>query len=132
MKSANRCLSAAAVILALVAASCTHEYRVGDTAVLRGNVVAEPFFGPPNYGEDPQTDQREVAYILRLARPITVVDSSGVRRTAGEIQLIECVHSAVQRPVSVAGELDEGVSGHHRRDFILFCSNHENGHAIEH
>lgn len=44
----------------------------GDTVTLVGNVKLQTFYGPPNYGENPDTDSRETQAILLLAKPICV------------------------------------------------------------
>jgi hypothetical protein len=40
---------------------------------LSGIISTEPFYGPPNWGEDPTTDAKETAIILNLDSPIDVV-----------------------------------------------------------
>jgi hypothetical protein len=44
----------------------------GDPVTLTGKVKVQTFYGPPNYGENPDTDSRETQLILVLAEPICV------------------------------------------------------------
>src|SRR5690606_37868318 len=39
---------------------------------LKGELSVETFFGPPNFGEDPETDTKERHWILTLDKPINV------------------------------------------------------------
>ena len=39
---------------------------------LSGKVALKTFYGPPNYGENPDTDARETQAMLFLAKPICV------------------------------------------------------------
>jgi len=114
-------------MLALIAilpliASCAEPDRLGQTMSLHGSVYAEPFFGPPNYGENPDTDSREIAYILKLDKPIRVVMSDGNLEDCREVQVINYPHIPKGSDMVVSGQLDEGVSGHHRRKVIVFCA----------
>ena len=54
----------------MVAASCLH--YGGSLVTLSGKVQLQTFFGPPNYGENPATDSREIQAILLLEKPICV------------------------------------------------------------
>jgi hypothetical protein len=39
---------------------------------LEGRLINTMFFGPPNFGEDPETDSKEMTRILSLDKPINV------------------------------------------------------------
>jgi hypothetical protein len=93
-------------------------YHSGDTAAFSGTVYEEPFFGPPNYGENPETDRREVARILQLDHPIVFVDSGGTAAQIQEIHLIGFPPLA-GKDATFRGRLDEADTGHHRRRVLL-------------
>ena len=93
---------------------------------LTGKIVLRPYFGPPNYGEDPEHDEKCIGIVLRLAKPICVdglddlqVAESGVR----EIQLALLDNSwkqyqalkkaGVKGQFSVRGSLYHQFNGHH-------------------
>lgn len=93
---------------------------------LTGEIILRPYFGPPNYGEDPKHDEKCIGIILRLAKPICVnglddlrVAESGVR----EIQLALHDNSSAQYQALkkaglkgkffVRGSLYHQFNGHH-------------------
>ena len=58
--------------------SSLRDYSYGPTLVrLSGVVVYEEHYGPPNFGENPQTDRRVVVPVLHLDRAIRVVSRPG-------------------------------------------------------
>ena len=40
---------------------------------LRGKLVSKTFYGPPNYGENPESDTKKSQYILILDSPVEVI-----------------------------------------------------------
>ena len=48
-----------------------------EKVVLSGRLEAKTFLGPPGYGESPETDAKEVQYILTLVAPIDVQETKG-------------------------------------------------------
>jgi len=93
--------------------------RAGDVVELQGTVYPEKYFGPPGYGENPQTDQQEVAYILQLNPPRVFVTATADALRVHEIQLINYDRGVVGKPITIKGQLDQAISGHHRRTVIL-------------
>lgn len=87
---------------------------------LSGTVYAEPFYGPPNYGEDPATDAHEVAMIVRLDHPFQFLAAGDDHATEiREVQLVGDCRAIRQGRGLFAGTLDEAISGHHRRPVLL-------------
>ncbi len=94
---------------------------------IRGTIKLEPFYGPPNYGETPESDRQEMALILKLDAPICISSKPATPCKASEetheIQLIwpkalgawphegDCVQ--------VKGRLFRAYSGYHRRPLLL-------------
>lgn len=107
----------------------TAGHSIGDTVTLHGTVYAEHFYGPPNYGEDPQHDARETAYILKLATPLQFIRSDGKRIEVKEVQVIMLDGRRIEigKPATFRGELDEAISGHHRREVLLVCNEKSGG-----
>lgn len=90
----------------------------GDIVYLSGRAKLECFWGPPNYGEDPANDRKESACILMLDKPLRFAHSDGTELIVSEIQILgdsgtEYHDGEVVR--LLVGQLDEAVSGHHRR-----------------
>jgi hypothetical protein len=68
-------LLAASAILAstqVAAASCIEFNK--QAVALHGRVVPMQFYGPPNFGEDPKRDRKDIVAILVLDRPIWTCD----------------------------------------------------------
>src|SRR6266436_2921427 len=72
---------------------CHSISRPEDAANLSGTVYVETFFGPPNYGENPETDRIEQADILRLDRPLKFCKSDGTLVVVSEVQIIGFGHA---------------------------------------
>ncbi len=51
-----------------------------DTSVITGELKVEMFYGAPNYGECPDTDAKEYAYILYLDSAIDVRNFEGEKQ----------------------------------------------------
>jgi hypothetical protein len=50
---------------------CFHE---DERIHMNGTLVKRRFFGPPNFGENPKTDERVSVYVFRPARPLLPCD----------------------------------------------------------
>lgn len=61
--------SAYAVLIALQGACVPYAPQVVD---LKGTLVREVRYGPPNYGENPKTDKRMRIWVLKLSQPISM------------------------------------------------------------
>jgi len=96
---------------------------------LSGKVVEMSEYGPPSYGEHPETDDKLTIQILRLSTPINVkadpeddinVEAQGIR----EVQLAftsSIKHSQLDgRNVIVRGTLYHAYSGYHFRDILIY------------
>lgn len=56
---------------------------------LSGYVIQEREWGPPNFGEDPKTDSRFTATLIKLDTPLTYCHPADDWK---HIQVIDCVH----------------------------------------
>lgn len=99
--------------------------------VFEGTIIFENYFGPPNYGENPDTDSVETAIILNLVVPIKVRGNpedllnsetfSNVLRVHLVISLEEGREEILSgKKVSVTGTLFSKHTGHHRTDVLMF------------
>ena len=102
---------------------------------IKGKLTAKVFYGPPNYGEEPATDSRETAYLLKLTTSICVsgdpssdVNSEseqGVRVVQlgpGGTVTWKALSHLVGRNVEVSGTLFHAVTGHHRTEVVMNVS----------
>jgi hypothetical protein len=95
---------------------------------LEGKLRIETFFGPPNFGEDPETDSKEITRILSLDKPIKIRSRDETDSVLGpsvenvrELQLIFDGHlrKSVGKRLIVKGTLLHAHTGHHHTDVIL-------------
>jgi len=95
---------------------------------IKGRITRKPFFGPPNFGEDPKHDSKETALILHLVQPICVTNGARLENSdefdVKEIQLslidpawkqFKAIkrHIGTKRTFIVRGELFHAHTGHH-------------------
>ncbi len=98
-----------------------------EGVVLTGLVYLKTFYGPPNYGESPDTDALETQALLALDEPICV-------RASGEDSTVDAVGVSdvtlvplggigfarfSGRRVSVTGSLFSPITGHHRTAVLI-------------
>ena len=98
---------------------------------LTGTVALEEHFGPPGFGEDPQSDAREVIAVLILDMPVSVEGDPpnvGFNQTSyANVHRIQLVRGHTDPPfspyagkhVAVSGTLYEGFTGHHHTDVLI-------------
>jgi hypothetical protein len=108
------------------AAEC-EKYKVLTTR-LSGAIHIETFFGPPNYGESPETDSKEQQAILRLIKPLCTVASEddSAERDQVEVTLAPMgeinLQAFVGKRVMVSGSLFHGFTAHHHTPVLIAIS----------
>src|SRR5262249_1125480 len=90
---------------------------------LRGTVELELQYGPPNYGENPETDSRGLIAVLQLDKPVSVLGdpkSDTNTESFDNVERIQLVTLNGRRfapyqgkPVEVLGTLFAHYTGHH-------------------
>lgn len=107
-----------------------------QTVELDGRLVIQAKYGPPNYGEQPKTDEKVRIPVLVLQNPVNVLpseensyNSQAVYRTR-QIQLafIETridYKNLIGKNVVVTGSLFHAHTGHHYTDVVLSVSSIE-------
>lgn len=97
----------------------------GKPVSLSGIVEIRVFFGPPNFGEDPETDSRNIQGILFLDKPICTVEEefNDAEKEQIEVTLIPTgsldLADFAGRHVTVNGSLSHAHSGHHNTALLL-------------
>ena len=97
---------------------------------LRGILQIRVFFGPPNYGDNPNTDSRETQAVLFLTKAICTVKDEGSDDTneANQFELTLVPNQKVRlsglagRSVIVSGKLFGAHTGHHHTPLLLSLS----------
>ena len=88
-----------------------------------GEIEMRAYYGPPNYGENPDTDAKEEVPILRLAVPTNITGINGAIVEIAEMQL-DFSRSTIHMSESQGFQLVKGVlrraeTGHHHTPVIL-------------
>jgi hypothetical protein len=97
---------------------------------LTGTIVRQMEYGPPNYGEDPAHDAKEVYWYLELHDPICVggkKDHSEEMDEEKNIRKIQIVYPNgypkgdhwINHRAAIAGTLFDAVSGHHHTKVLI-------------
>lgn len=97
---------------------------------LEGRLTLVPKYGPPNYGEDPKTDEKVKVPILELAEPVNVrgnsqgeVDTESFEDVE-EVQLVFITDKIryrhlVGKRVVAKGTLFQAHTGHHYTNVLM-------------
>jgi hypothetical protein len=120
--------------LALAAVPCLH-YQ-GDPVTLSGKVTKRTFYGPPNYGENPDTDSRETQGILLLSKPICVDENPDeyyvAKKNQLEVTLVPLAKTNLKnylgKQVKVHGKLFHAETGHHHTPVLIEIIRIEKAH----
>jgi len=96
---------------------------------LKGTLTVKTYYGPPNYGENPDTDAREELPILILKQPINVRGNPDPRagfdrKSVADLQEVQLVLTTphkefIGKRVVVKGTLFHGFTGHHHTDVLM-------------
>jgi len=104
---------------------------------ITGRITKKLHFGPPNYGEDPKNDAKEIAFILHLDQPICV-KASGRLENSDEFNIKE-IQLAISDPAwkqfdpikkfigtkrkfKAVGGFYHAHTGHHIRPILMFVN----------
>jgi hypothetical protein len=101
-----------------------------ETVELDGRLVIQSKYGPPNYGEQPKTDQKVKIPVLVLKYRVSVLpsqedgDNSKPVYNTTQIQLAFVdsgitYHNLIGKNVVVTGSLFHAHTGHHYTDVVL-------------
>lgn len=99
----------------------------GDLVMLYGKVSTQTFYGPPGFGENPETDSIESQALLKLDSPICVDGGndpfSQLESEQNEITLVPMegtqLKQYVGRHVVAKGVLFHSFSGHHHTSVLI-------------
>jgi hypothetical protein len=101
-----------------------------DTVQLTGRLERRMYYGPPNFGEDPAHDAKEVGLYLALAAPVCAAGGGDPeldtpQRSVRRVQLVlDSAGYAQMRPlvgqrVRLRGTLFAAHTGHHHTPILL-------------
>jgi hypothetical protein len=104
------------------------KFSYAGTAVLSGKLVSRMYYGPPGYGDDPQTDAKENQLILILNTPIDVSGGSPdpndiPAANVSEVTLVPAKGAKLtayrEKNVTVSGHLFGEFTAHHHTPVLL-------------
>jgi hypothetical protein len=110
-------------------------YFEPTVSTISGTLKVELYYGPPNFGESPETDAKEYSYILYPDKTINVIQTSDSIdfdvTTKGIIkfqlapmgQLL--LHLFVDKRITVTGQFFGMHTGHHHTDVLMTVSKAE-------
>ncbi|HCL6099976.1 TPA: DUF4431 domain-containing protein [Enterobacter cloacae] len=107
-----------------VNAACLKE---GDKVVLSGVMKEELFYGPPNWGEDRQHDEKLLYWILHLNSPLKCVIDANTERDGWDsnVQLIvsskdyKSKRNLLNHHITVDGNVMLADTGYHMTSVLL-------------
>lgn len=107
-----------------VYAACLKE---GDKIVLSGVMKEELFYGPPNWGEDKEHDEKLLYWILHLNSPLKCVVDANTEQKGWDsnVQLIvsgdnyKNKRNLLNHHVTVDGKVMLAVTGYHMTSVLL-------------
>ena len=108
----------------------------GEKATLAGDLQAATAYGPPNFGENPETDKKESYIVLAHFSPIDVRDTDGtVLPNIVRAQLIVPIEQEVLArkvkqlvgagAVRITGKVFPATTGHHHEPIVLIVESAE-------
>jgi len=115
------------MIVLLFNCGCSKKIEVKENedsreVILKGKIVTKKFYGPPNYGETPDTDAIESFYFLILDKPI-IIETNGTTDKVSEFQMI--LFNKYQKTISeqaeyiIRGNLFLAHTGHHHSKVLI-------------
>ena len=106
-------------------------YFEPSISIIEGTLITRMYYGPPNYGENPDTDTKQYPFILQLDNPIDVraeeddTYNSDVFEVT-EIQVVpigkektELLDNYINKRVRIQGTLFEAIFGGHHTNVLI-------------
>lgn len=96
---------------------------------LKGTLSIKTYYGPPNYGENPDTDAKETLPVLILEKPLNVRGNPDPkagfdRKSAEDVREIQLVLTMphkefIGKALLVRGTLFHAFTGHHHTEVLM-------------
>lgn len=106
-------------------------YFEPNVSIIEGTLITRMYYGPPNYGENPDTDAKQYPFILQLDDPIDVIAQEGDIHNSNifevtEIQVVpmnkeqtELVEQYINKRTTIQGTLFGAIFGGHHTDVLI-------------
>jgi hypothetical protein len=112
--------------------SISNEYYFEPSiSVIEGTLTTGMYYGRPNYGEDPQNDEKEYPFILKLSQPINVYEKEGeiIKSSESEVTEVQVVpmnkndtnkvKEHLNKHIKIQGTFFHGHTGHHHTKVLI-------------
>ena len=96
---------------------------------LKGTLIIKTYYGPPNYGENPDTDAKEALPVLILNTPVNVWGNPNPkaefdRKPAEDVREVQLVLAMphkqfIGKALLVRGTLFHAFTGHHHTEVLM-------------
>lgn len=122
------------MLFALVISACASAEQTAswlsyepDVVTLRGTVAMEGRYGPPNYGESPDTDQKVTIAVLYLDKAVNVAGKGAPddpdSETVKDVAAMQIIHPAGIKIGTgckeITGTLMKGFTAHHYTSVLI-------------
>ena len=106
-------------------------YFEPSISVIEGQLITRMYYGPPNYGENPDTDSKQYPFILELDKPINVIaeeddEFNSDKLEVTEIQVVpmnkeqtQLLEQYINKRVIIQGTLFEAIFGGHHTEVLI-------------
>ncbi|NLV88897.1 MAG: DUF4431 domain-containing protein [Tissierellia bacterium] len=106
-------------------------YFEPNVSIIEGKLITRMYYGPPNYGENPDTDAQQYPFILQLDNLIDVIATENDTQNSDvlgvtEIQVVpmgeeetELLDSYIDSRVRIQGTLFKAIFGGHHTDVLI-------------
>lgn len=107
-------------------------YFEPNVSIIEGKLIKRMYYGPPNYGENPDTDAKQYPFILLLDDPIDVIAleddiHNSDKLEVTKIQVVpknkeeaELVEQYINKRIKIQGTFFEAIFGGHHTDVLIY------------
>jgi len=103
-----------------------------SVSTVNGIITKEVHYGPPNFGENPETDSKDTIYVVALIKKISVYPSRDTEKensntdslfNIDKMQVIgldkKTLENNIGKEVKLTGTLFEAISGNHYTKVLI-------------
>ncbi len=106
-------------------------YYEPNESIIEGILITRLYYGRPNYGENPETDEKEYPFILQLDNPIKIFPQEGDTENTTiedikEVQIasmnddtLNILKKSKNKRIKIQGTFFSSFTGHHHTDVLL-------------
>jgi hypothetical protein len=99
-----------------------NDYGITKEIKIYGKIILKDNYGPPNYGENPETDKIETYYYILLQKPLRIkINNVDNKITEMQIILNENIikRYSTENVYKIYGNLFLATTGHHHTEVLI-------------